>query len=117
MNKKEFIAKIATLAGATQMDIKTIYDALYAVVVQDLIDTGQAKLPDIVSFKTTERAATTERHVTLQGKDVVILASLPSKKVVAKIPSTIKQIAKNGKKPKKFEKIQQLIDKGETNNE
>lgn len=62
MNKTELIAAIAKDTGVTKKDIEAVIKSLTTAIHTELREGGKVQLPELGSFKVTERAARTVRN-------------------------------------------------------
>ncbi len=62
MNKGELIAAIAKETGVTKKDAEAVLKALTTTIHEELKAGGKVQLPELGSFKVTERAERTVRN-------------------------------------------------------
>ena len=62
MNKSELIAAIAKDTGVTKKDIEAVIKSLTTTIHTELRNGGKVQLPELGSFKASERAARTVRN-------------------------------------------------------
>lgn len=62
MKKPEIISNIATAANVTKADAERVYAALTKLVGEQVKSAGSIKLPDLGTFKKSERAARKGRN-------------------------------------------------------
>ena len=62
MNKTELLNAIAEDCGVAKKDIEKVIKSLTAAVHKELKNGGKVQIPDLGSFKVTERAARTVRN-------------------------------------------------------
>ena len=62
MNKSELVAAIAKDTGVTKKDIEAVIKGLTATIHKELHKGGKVQIPELGSFKISERAARTVRN-------------------------------------------------------
>ena len=62
MNKSELVTAIAENTGVTKKDIEAVLKGLTTVIHAELNNGGKVQIPDLGSFKISERAARTVRN-------------------------------------------------------
>ena len=62
MNKSELVAAIAKDTGVTKKDIEAVLKGLTSAIHTELQNGGKVQIPELGSFKVSERAARTVRN-------------------------------------------------------
>ena len=62
MNKSELVAAIAKDTGVTKKDIEAVLKSLTTAIHTELNAGGKVQIPELGSFKVSERAARTVRN-------------------------------------------------------
>lgn len=62
MNKSELVAAVAKDTGVTKKDIEAVIKGLTATIHKELHKGGKVQIPELGSFKVSERAARTVRN-------------------------------------------------------